>query len=93
MPYLDAFRAFLIFLGEEKDKGLLQFLDILFSFQLSESRKREILEKDYQIEMTLDIDREMTISTSLSSLSVFSSFVNARKQTNFSYLTKSPQDE
>lgn len=44
--------AILIGLGEEYHEGLLRFLDLLFSSRISPKKKEEILEQEYQLNIT-----------------------------------------
>ena len=51
--------------GENYD-GVLRMLDVLLSNETSETEKREILQNDYDIQMTQTMDREVSVMCNLS---------------------------
>lgn len=65
----DLITTVMICLGESNDKnsfGVLRLLEVLLSSERDVEEKKEILQKDFSIEMTKTIEREVSIMCNLS---------------------------
>ena len=52
--------------GGENYDGVIRMLDVLLSSETSEAEKREILQSDYDIQMTQTMEREVSVMCNLS---------------------------
>ena len=67
--HYDLMTAILVFLGDTKNenyKGVLKLLNTLLSANTSVQKKKQILEEDFQIQMTQQLEREVTDMCNLS---------------------------
>lgn len=68
VEYYDLLTGIIICLGDVEDEmtGILKFLEVLLSSERSPKEKREILQEEFNIKMTQELEREVSEMCNLS---------------------------